>query len=99
MSDWMDMFHDYPVKMLTAYDPYLICNPDHYKPKGEDMNLMEELHETRQIPLKRKEIRHELKSLKSDLRQLAAEACYKDRAWGEQIGRMADRVGEMVEKI
>jgi len=47
----------------------------------------------------RKSIRHSLKSLKADLLQLACEAGCKDRAWGEQIDKMADDVRELIEKI
>jgi hypothetical protein len=47
----------------------------------------------------RKEIRRELKSLKADLCQLASEAGSKDRAWGEQVDRVADRVRELIGRV
>jgi len=53
----------------------------------------------KKIPAPRKSLRRELKDIKSSLRQLAVEACCKDRILGEQIDRMADRVGEMADKI
>jgi hypothetical protein len=49
--------------------------------------------------LPRKSIRRSLKSLKAGLLQLACEAGCRDRAWGEQIDKMADDVRELIEKV